>query len=74
MPELSPGGRWSVNESRKPRGPSRFTQADVARAIRAAKKEKLEIACIRIEPDGTILIVPGTPKFAARSADVDEWD
>ena len=58
---------------RRQRGPSRFTQADLARAIRAAKKEKLEIAAIRIEPDGTILIVPGSPRSVA-DLEFDEWD
>jgi hypothetical protein len=55
------------------RGPSRFTQADVARAIRAAKKENVEIGAIRIEPDGTILIVPGSPKIVA-NLEANEWD
>lgn len=62
-----------MSENRRIRGPSRFTQADVARAIRAAKKEKLEIAAVRIEPDGTILIVPGTSSAVAVS-EVNPWD
>lgn len=63
----------TVDTSRRSRGPSRFTQADVARAIRAAKKENLEIAAVRIEPDGTILIVPGAPP-AVRSSEPNPWD
>jgi hypothetical protein len=58
---------------REPRGPSRFTQADVARAIRAAKKENLSIAAVRIEPDGTILIVPGRPQ-SVPDLETSEWD
>ncbi|KAB2941621.1 MAG: hypothetical protein K8F92_11060 [Hyphomicrobium sp.] len=58
---------------REARGPCRFTQSDLARAIRAAKQEKLDIAAIRIEPDGTILIVPGTPQSVAH-LEPNEWD
>ena len=43
------------------RRPAKFTEADVARAIKAAQKAKVPIACVRIEPDGTILIIPGFP-------------
>lgn len=43
------------------RGRSRFTQSDVTRAIRAAIAANLAIAAVRIAPDGTILIIPGTP-------------
>ncbi|HIE69493.1 MAG TPA: hypothetical protein EYP98_04655 [Planctomycetes bacterium] len=51
----------------------RFAQADLARAIRAAKQEQIEIAEIRIEPDGTILIVPGIPNSMASSGP-NPWD
>ena len=57
---------------RKPRGRSRFSQADVARAIRGALKAKLQIAAVRIEPDGTILIIPGTPGPVVSEAN--PWD
>ena len=50
-----------MSASRQVRGSSRFTQGDVARAIRAAKKENLPIAAVRIDPDGTILILPAGP-------------
>lgn len=36
------------------RRPSKFTQADVARAIRAAKREGAP--AVEIKPDGTILV------------------
>lgn len=55
------------------RGRSRFTQADVAKAIRAARKEKLDIAYVRIEPDGSILIAHGEPVPAA-PAEANPWD
>ena len=34
---------------------ARFSQADVTRALRAARKEGMSI---RIEPDGAIVVVP----------------
>ena len=37
---------------------ARFTQADIARAVKGAKKAKLAIASVRIERDGAIVIVP----------------
>lgn len=37
--------------------PARFTQADIARAIRAIEQTGAKME-IRIEPDGTIRIVP----------------
>ena len=36
-------------------------------------REKIEIAAIRIEPDGTILIVPGTPAAVAQP-EANPWD
>jgi hypothetical protein len=51
----------------------RFKEADVARAIRAAQKAKLPIAGVRIEPDGAILIIPGTPEAMPSSAP-NPWD
>jgi hypothetical protein len=51
----------------------KFTEADVARAIKAAQKANIRIACIRIEPNGTILIIPGTPEPVADS-DRNPWD
>ena len=55
------------------RRPSRFTQADLAKALKAAQKAKFPVACLRIEPDGTILIIPGTPEPVAGSAP-NTWD
>lgn len=56
------------------RGPSRFTQADLVRAMRAAKIAGIPIALIRIEPDGAIHIVPGNPQSVAASDPSKEWD
>jgi hypothetical protein len=62
---------------RKTRGPARFKEEDITRAIRAAKRAKMEIAAVRIEPDGTILIIPGTPQPVQPPNPFDEpndWD
>lgn len=69
MSKTSPFGK----SRREVRGPSRFSQSDVARVLRAAKKEKFDIAAIHIEPDGTILIVPGTPQSMAH-LEPNDWD
>jgi hypothetical protein len=47
-----------------PRRPAAFTQADVARAIRAAKQAGAE--SVEVRPDGTIVVLlksaPATPQ------------
>lgn len=45
---------------RKGRGPARFRQRDVTRALRAMTAAKME-GRLEIEPDGTIVIVSGQP-------------
>jgi hypothetical protein len=40
---------------------ARFTKRDVKRAVEAVKETGLQIAIVRIEADGTIMIVPGSP-------------
>jgi hypothetical protein len=52
---------------RRTRGPARFREKDVTRAIRGAMRAKIEIAAIKIEPDGSILVIPGTPEAVATS-------
>ena len=39
------------------RRPAKFTQADIARAIRAANQSDVKMA-VEISPDGTIRIIP----------------
>ena len=38
-----------------------FTQASLARALKGALAAGVELAFIRIEPSGTILLIPGPP-------------
>jgi hypothetical protein len=45
----------------------------VARAIRGALKARISIAAVRIEPDGSILVIPGTPEAVATST-LNPWD
>lgn len=54
----------------------RFTQADVKRALTAARKAKVEIAAVRIEPNGAITLIPGTPEIVAPSPQPqpNSWD
>lgn len=53
---------------------ARFTQADIARAVKGARKAQLEIAAVRIEPDGSITLIPGSPASVQPSPDPNTWD
>jgi hypothetical protein len=46
---------YSRSEATMPRRPAVITQADVARAIRAAKQAGAE--AVELRPDGTIIVV-----------------
>jgi hypothetical protein len=48
-----------------------FTKRDVQRAVEAVKAAGLQIAAVRIEPDGTIQVVPGEPVPAQKP---NPWD
>ena len=57
------------------RRPARFTTADLTRAIKAAVRAGLSIGYVRIEPDGSIMIIPGTPPAVAPSqSGPNQWD
>ena len=58
---------------RKPRGPARFCERDVVRAIRAARKANIEIAMVEITAEGVIRVIPGTPPPVAAS-EPNPWD
>jgi hypothetical protein len=58
------------------RRPSKFTEADLRRAIRAARKEGI-LGRVEVMPDGRISIAPitGTDTAATAAAtDANEWD
>jgi hypothetical protein len=57
------------------RRPARFTTADLTRAIKAAVRAGLSIGYVRIEPNGSILIVPSKPDVVATCSRPDNpWD
>lgn len=49
------------------RGPAKFTAADVKRAFLGAIKAKIPVAAVKIQPDGCILVIPGTPEAVSVS-------
>jgi hypothetical protein len=58
------------------RRPCKFREADVRRAIRAARKENV-LARIELTPDGRILIIPITGQNVSATpapVDANEWD
>lgn len=55
------------------RRPALFTQADIARALRAVKSAGVP-ARIEVKPDGTIAIIPGAPVEAPTLAPEDHDD
>jgi ribosomal protein L1 len=54
------------------RRPASVTQADVARAIRAAKAAGVDVRRIEIDLNGKIVIIVGNSEFDQR--EVNEWD
>jgi len=58
----------SERPPRRVRGPARFREKDVVRAIKAARKANVTIAAVDIMPDGRIRVIPGTPESVPTSA------
>jgi hypothetical protein len=56
------------------RKPSAFAERDVTRAVRAVQDAGLQVGMVRIEPDGAILVIPGTPPAVASLEEANEWD
>ena len=42
-------------------------RSSVARTLRALKKVGLGVAAIKHAPDGTVIVIPGTPEVVASS-------
>jgi len=55
-----------------PRRPAAFRQADLKRALQAAKAAGLQVSRIEIEPTGKIMIFIGTHGTVAE-APLDQW-
>jgi len=57
------------------RGPCTFKEADVRRAVKAARKAGVEIAGIKVSRGGDIIIVAGKPKEANDAFETaNPWD
>jgi len=55
----------------KPRGPAKFREREVARALRIAKRAG-GVASVQLTPDGRIQLVLGAPTVAA-DTELDKW-
>ena len=55
-------------------GPCTFKEADVTRALRAARKAGQEVARAEIEKDGKIVLVFSPASGKSAGAERNEWD
>jgi hypothetical protein len=62
-----------ANSKGKTRRGARFKQAEVARTVKALQKAGLSIAAVKVEPDGTVIVIPGRPEGVPSSAP-NPWD
>jgi hypothetical protein len=70
-----PNGNHAVgNSARGPTRAGKFRQAEVARALKGAQKANVPVACVKIEPDGSILLVLGQPPTVPSSPSPNPWD
>ena len=58
--ELNEGLR-RIRSENMPRGPTRFKQRDVMRAIKAARAAGCAVQTVKIEKDGSIIVSAGSP-------------
>jgi hypothetical protein len=56
------------------KGPCTFKEADVTRAIRAAKKAGVAVAGFTVDPDGKITVQIGKPVDEEKPTGKGEWD
>jgi hypothetical protein len=55
------------------RGPQRFRQRELARALRAADKSGVPVKYVKLTREGEIIIIPGTP-VQPPGQERNEWD
>jgi hypothetical protein len=55
------------------KGPCTFKEADVSRALKAAKKAGFEIVGFSIDPSGKITVQIGKPPDSEKAPNEDEW-
>ncbi len=58
-----------------PRKASKFTKSEITRAVKAATAAGLDIASVKVAPDGTIVIIPGAPSIKViGEVNTNPWD
>jgi len=55
------------------RGPAKFKQADLTRAVKAARAAGLDVARTEIMPDGTIRLIHQAEVTSVVESPFDEW-
>jgi hypothetical protein len=53
--------------------PASFRQADVTRAIKAARKAGIEIARVEVDNGGKITIIVGKPSETSNETEPNDW-
>lgn len=57
------------------RGPCRFTQRDVTKAVKAVVAAGVPVAKVEVDKDGKIVVVTGEPSnTAVPDREANEWD
>jgi hypothetical protein len=56
------------------RGPCTFKEADLVRALRAAKKAGIDVTRAEVGKDGSIILVLNTDKQTLVNIEHNEWD
>jgi hypothetical protein len=52
---------------------ARFRERDIRRAIRSVENEGKQAAAVKIDSDGTIVIVIGKPDDENKETELDNW-
>lgn len=52
---------------------ARFRQTELERTVKAMRKAGLDIAAVKVEPDGTLIVIPGAPELVPPSKP-NPWD
>lgn len=56
-----------------PRAHSKFTQADISRALKAVQSVGFEVGAIEIRPDGALQISRAPPAAAPSTSSFEAW-
>lgn len=66
---------WPLRSERSevPRGASKFTQADISRALKAAQSAGFEVGSIELRPDGVLQISRMPPPAPATADPFEAW-